>query len=182
MSSHDRIGNPITTYLGSPFWVHDPRPEEIEIEDIAHALSFACRFGGHSRVYYSVAQHSVLVSLECPVVHALYGLLHDAAEAYLADIPDPAKALLPDVKRVEAALWRAIAIRFGLDSEIPIEVFEADKRVFKQEYLLYMNGPPLASLMEIEDTEIAINTALGPPEAEILFQNRFMELMENKLR
>lgn len=107
-----------TTASGYPFWVLDPRPEDIRIEDIAAHLSRICRFGGALREYvivpdpdsfsghgvtpvfvetYSVAQHSVLVSRNVPQEFALEALLHDAAEAYVGDVIKPIKLLLePD--------------------------------------------------------------------------------------
>ena len=57
-----RVGDWIQVYTGGQFWPLDPRPEEIHIEDIAHALALTCRFTGHCREFYSVAQHSLLVS------------------------------------------------------------------------------------------------------------------------
>jgi uncharacterized protein len=86
-----RTGDWIQTYTGKQFWPLSPLPEDIVIEDIAHALSMQCRFGGHVRTFYSVAQHSVHVSLLVEPQYALWGLLHDAAEAYLVDLPRPIK-------------------------------------------------------------------------------------------
>ena len=87
----DRRGCWITTYTGRLFHPFDPRPEDTDIEDIAHALSLKCRWGGMTRVFYSVAQHCVHVSYHCEAHHALAGLLHDAQEAYApgGDIPSP---------------------------------------------------------------------------------------------
>src|ERR1017187_10636100 len=77
----------ITTFSGIHFWPLLPNPADIRIEDIAHALSNQCRFAGHAREFYSVAEHSVRVSQLCPPEDALWGLLHDASEAYLTDVP-----------------------------------------------------------------------------------------------
>lgn len=99
------------------------RPEDVDINDIAHSLARQCRYTGHIRPdieHYSVAQHSVLVSKLLPRELALAGLMHDAAEAYTSDISRPMKIML-DAK---APGWRAI--------EGPIEVAVADH--FRLEY------------------------------------------------
>jgi hypothetical protein len=65
-------GDWIQTATGRPFWPIDPRPEDIDIEDIAHALSMLCRFGGHCLRFYSVAEHSVLLSQYVAPEHKLW--------------------------------------------------------------------------------------------------------------
>ncbi|MFG0247924.1 MAG: phosphohydrolase, partial [Phycisphaeraceae bacterium JB051] len=77
----------IQTYTGKAFYPLREDPGIIDIRDIAHALSLQCRFNGHCSDFYSVAQHSVHVSEVVPQAFALWGLLHDAAEAYMSDLP-----------------------------------------------------------------------------------------------
>lgn len=89
-----RVGRPLTLRDGRLFWPLDPRPSEVRVDDIAHSLSLTCRFAGHCREFYSVAQHSLLVAELVERIApelALQALLHDAAEAYLGDIPRPLK-------------------------------------------------------------------------------------------
>ena len=132
----ERIGDWIQTYTGKKFYPLDPRPEEICIEDIAHSLSLQCRFAGHCRFFYSVGQHSLLVSRSVSTENAMWGLLHDAAEAYLVDLPRPIKKyseLGRIYMQVETKLEEVIARRFGLPLDIPSEVKYADQRAVMTE-------------------------------------------------
>jgi hypothetical protein len=123
----DRKGKAILTYTGISFWPIDPDPKDIDINDIAHALSMQCRFNGHIKKFYSVAEHCVRVSAICPENLALYGLLHDASEAYLSDIPTPLKSELPNYKQYEAVVQGMVYTKYGLLPEEPLEVKDADK-------------------------------------------------------
>jgi hypothetical protein len=114
------------TYTGKQFYPVEPSILEICIEDIAHALSMICRFGGHCRTFYSVAQHSVLISDSLPPELKLVGLLHDATEAYCGDMVRPLKHELPQYKKVEQLLWDKIARKFDLPGAIPPEVKFSD--------------------------------------------------------
>lgn len=111
------------------------KPEEYEydIEEIALALSNICRYTGHVNSFYSVAEHSVLVSRIVPVEFALCGLLHDASEAFLGDVSSPLKKLLPEYKRIEERVEAAIARHFNLPFPYPEAVHQADKRMYWQE-------------------------------------------------
>lgn len=91
MATDKRRGWPMQTYTGVKFWPFDPRPEEVRIRDIAQQLSLTCRFGSACREFYSVAEHSLFVARMMPKEDALFGLMHDAAEAYLGDVPHPQK-------------------------------------------------------------------------------------------
>jgi len=121
-------GNWIQTYSGLKMYPLDPSPEEICIEDIAHALSNICRFTGHCSQFYSVAQHSVYVSSRVSKENALWGLLHDASEAYLNDIAKPVKHSNEFIqyRQAEKRLMVVIAKKFGLPIEQPDEVSEMD--------------------------------------------------------
>lgn len=88
----------IATHSGKLVNPLDLKPEDVDIHDIAHALSNICRYGGHVRKFYSVAQHSIIMLDLLKGVSArpdeqLLGLLHDAEEAYLMDFPNPIKQL-----------------------------------------------------------------------------------------
>lgn len=104
----------LLTASGVAFDLASPRPQDVVAQDLAHALSRLCRFGGHARTHYSVAQHSVLVSTLVPPALALAGLLHDAAEAYVGDVVSPVKRLLADFAQVEARVLSAVALRFAV--------------------------------------------------------------------
>ena len=131
----NRKGGFISTYTGKKFYPLDPRPEEIDIYDIAHALSNQCRFAGHCTGFYSVAQHCVLVSLMCPEKDAMWGLLHDATEAYLSDVPSPLKRCPEFVfyRDAETNLMHAICDVFRLDRDEPPSVKLVDKRILATE-------------------------------------------------
>lgn len=118
------------------------QPEDVNITDIAHALSQIPRFGGHSRILYSVAQHCVWVAKELPEELRLYGLLHDASEAYLLDIPSPLKDRLPEYIVAERMAMGAVAKAFGLEDNfwrLP-EVKAVDKRALEYEWRNYVKG------------------------------------------
>jgi len=103
----------IMTYSGTMFHPFNPQPSEINILDIAHALSNICRWNGHCNHHYSVAQHSIMVSLELeargfsPTIQLL-GLLHDASEAYICDIPKPLKPFMEGYMEIEEKLQNAL--------------------------------------------------------------------------
>lgn len=116
----------IQTASGRRFDLIVPTPSMIDVSDIATALSNICRFTGHVREFYSVAQHSVAVSYLVPETLALPALLHDAAEAYVGDVSRPLKQLLPDYRQVEARVWAAVAMAFDIDRELDPAIKRAD--------------------------------------------------------
>lgn len=132
----------IQTHTGKKFFPLDPRLEDICIEDIARALSMQCRYAGHVARFYSVAEHSVRIShlveeRTGDVAKTLWGLLHDATEAYLSDIPRPLKRqpVMQPYREAEKRLSIMIAARFGLSLDEPREVIDLDTEILGTEAL-----------------------------------------------
>lgn len=128
--------NSIRTLSGNYVNVINPDPETILIEDIAHSLSMQPRFGGHLPQFYSVAQHSLWVAER--LMHdtdlAYIGLMHDASEAYLLDMPSPIKKNLSEYKIIEAHLMNIIASKFLFNADLPKEVIDADREALEMEW------------------------------------------------
>lgn len=173
LTHRNRKGDWIQTYTGRAFWPFDPRPEEVCIEDIAHALAFQCRYGGHCKRFYSVAEHCYWVSWLCSEENALDGLMHDRSEAYLVDLPRPIKWHLPEYKLLEESLDKVTAIPFNLVVPMPVEVKQLDNAILICERDQIMNYSPYdwEVLTSIKvDIELACWT---PEQAEAKFLERF---------
>ncbi len=121
----------------------DPKPEDIEIKDIAHSLSLMCRANGHINHFFSVAQHSINCAYEAekrnyPARLQLALLLHDASEAYLADITRPVKHNLIKYLEVEKILQTVVYEKFGvknLTTDEHIMIDEIDNVMLYYEFL-----------------------------------------------
>lgn len=171
-------GNWIQTFTGRQFFPLDPRPEDIDVYDIAHALSQLCRFGGHVRQFYSVAEHCVLLSHAVPPPFALWALLHDASEAYCVDLPRPIKYMLPEYRQMEDMILVAIAKRFQLNETcIPSLVNEYDARILMDERAALMGPPPAPWSGAAEPLGVQIE-GWWPGKAENLYFDRLHELLE----
>lgn len=171
----------ILTASGRQFDYLDPRPDDIHILDIAQGLANECRFAGHTRAFYSVAQHAWLASRIVPQAHALEALLHDASEAYCKDIPRPLKDLLPDYRDIEARVEGALRARFGLPPVMSECVKLADLILLATERrdLLPADPTPWALLEGIEPLERPIRAVL-PARAQALFVRRYVELTDGR--
>jgi hypothetical protein len=165
----------IQTFTGQRFRPLEPDPSTIRIEDIAHALGLLCRFNGHCRFFYSVAEHSVRVSFLLPPELALAGLLHDAAEAYLGDLPRPFKMWLPAFEEAENRLLRVILRHFGQSWPLADEVLRADDVLLATEMRDLMGEPPAPWDLRQEPMVQHI-IPLRAAQAEQAFIERFLEL------
>ena len=170
----------IQTLSGKRFDYINSTADDVDIEDIANALSNICRFAGHVPEFYSVAQHSVLCSQIVPPEFAFEALMHDAAEAYCQDIPQPLKCLLPDYKRIEQLVDDLIRNKFGLPADMSPVVKYADLTMLATERrdLEIDDGTRWAILDGIPCSDLIQISPLRPGQAYGLFMNRFNELME----
>lgn len=165
----------------------EPDPEQLDAGDIACALANVCRFGGHCRPFYSVAQHSVIVSelVEArggDVEDVFAALMHDATEAYLGDMPHPIKHRSPlgaAFRAAEAHLEAVLRERFAIKAEVP-EIKRVDRALLATERRavsgVSWEWPELEGV-EALDIELV---AWGPDEAERAFLARFAELQERR--
>lgn len=166
----------IQTYTGKQVWPLNPRVEDVCVEDVAHALANQCRFTGHTRQFYSVAQHSFLASDHCPEA-PLWALLHDAAEAYLCDVSRPVKGYLTNYREAEERLERVIAEKFGLPWPMPEAVKVIDLKLLATERRDLMNTPPIPWVSTRDVEPLAERVVPWPAAvAEDLFLMRFREL------
>ena len=119
----------IQTFTGAFFDPFAPDPGLIDIRDIAHALANQCRYSGHTRVHWSVAAHSCLVSACCSSEFRLEALLHDGHEAYVLDLPTPLKRheSMQPYRSMEQAVEQAVRFRFGLPLTTGLEIRHADR-------------------------------------------------------
>ena len=165
MTDEQRRGSWIQTYTGRAFWPLDPRSEEVHEDDISHALAQICRFGGHTKFFYSVAEHCVLVSEWVESVagpyDALWGLLHDAPEAYIGDMVRPIKRLLPKYIEADENLLEVICYKWGLEPGMPEVVREADNRILLDERNKLFNGVPPRPWVQDEQGLVPLGVTVG---------------------
>lgn len=167
----------ILTYTGRTFHYLRFGPDDICIEDIAHALSNICRYTGHCKQFYSVAEHSLMCSdMGRSWELQTWGLLHDASEAYIGDINSPLKRTLwtipcgaayndlQPLRMREKSIQRAIVEKFDLPWPIPEAIDKIDKYVLEVEMGFLFDGQPMSTMT--------------PPQAEEAFLNRFQVLQK----
>jgi hypothetical protein len=175
----ERKGPWIQVYSGRAIYPFDPRVEDVDIADIAHALAGEPRFGSHTRVFgYSVAEHSVRGSFEVPEVDAASFLFHDASEAYLRDMLRPIK-MAPEARfyrNLESDWMAVIRLRFGLLPYEPVAVKYVDLRMLATEKRDLM-GPEPMPWGEMPEPFPGVIAPWGSERAEARFLVRYLELV-----
>lgn len=134
---HQAVGPWVQTRYGTKFFPLSPAPEMIDINDIANSLAMKCRFNGHCTHFVSIAEHSVMVYNVLKMnfnvtdnVILLQGLLHDAGEAYLCDVPKPIKSSLMGFVELENDILDVVMGKYGVatkNGELPEVVHAADR-------------------------------------------------------
>lgn len=162
----------IQMHSGKAMYFLDPKPEDVDIEDIAHTLSLLCRFGGHCNEFYSVAEHSVRCAINAPEKYKFEALMHDATEAYLVDMPRPIKQVMSQYKDIENRLDLVIREKFGMLMSMPPEVHYIDNAMLATEKRDLMNPSekPWADLPPPYETKIY---PWPPSLAKKMFLNHF---------
>lgn len=181
MLTKDHIAASIQMHSGRFFNFLQPWKNEFSIQEIAHSLSNLCRFTGHCKKFYSVAQHSVLVSWTVEPEFAYDALMHDAHEAFIGDMASPLKALIPEYREIENRVQAAVRARFGVSDPLPDDVKHADLVLLATEQRDLM-APP-AHLWQgtagIVPLDIAI-VPMPPAEACSMFIDRYHYLRRFK--
>lgn len=185
-----RFGNWLGMPDGHRFYPLDPRVREVRIEDIAHALAGTCRWGGRCDPWYSVAQHSLhvmaIVERTRPDL-ALHALLHDAAEAYLGDIPTPLKesmwagchgGAVRGIQFVEFDIMECVHEAFGMALYLMqtdvLVIKVADRVALATEARDLMGDPEWARVVAVAETSRI--EPLAPPAAKRAFLAAFKRL------
>lgn len=165
----------IQLYSGTGFYPTRPELDRINITDIAHSLALQCRYNGHCKWHYSVAQHSYYISLYLPPELALAGLLHDAHEAYLTDVVKPLKPHIALYKDWERAIDELLEIKFGVNLRHPL-IKEADIRILANERDQIMMPSEWQWGLTAAPLEGLVIEKWQPEVAEEKFLARFHEL------
>lgn len=167
------------------FDLRDPFVHDFSLADAVKALSNLCRFQGRTHKFYSVAQHSVLVSALCDATCPWDGLAHDLAEAYTGDVITPWKQLLREegplayarLKTIEQAVENA----FLFNGTRP-EVKAADLVALVTERRDLLPRAPHLNAMwpAIEPLPYSVAICLSPEEAEAAWWKRYQQLLARR--
>ena len=161
---------------GRYFDFHSPDPSVMDIELVAHVLSNLCRFTGHTREYYSVAQHSVLVSSLTPSEWRFAGLLHDAGETFIGDVSRPLQTVVSDYRSVKERVEKVVFAHFGIPWPLPGAVSHADRAalIFEMRDLFGYEDRLLKKFSK--EFQVDPIRPMQPAEAREAFLRRYSEL------
>lgn len=139
---HSFMDGVINTVSGHLINFNAPKTDQIKIDDIINSLANICRFGGHVRKFYSVAQHSVLVAALAPPSLKKAALLHDACEAYLGDVVKPLKVKLGgNYRQLEMDFLVELSTKFNLNPhDLVMGVKQYDKEALTLEHEALVRG------------------------------------------
>ena len=174
----------ITTYTGVWFYPTNPKPESIDIHDIAHSLSLMCRGNGHVKTFFSVGQHCIFCAKEAEAEGLsprmiLACLLHDASEAYLSDVPRPFKKELPRYNEWENAILDVIYGKY-LGSTLNIDEQKQLKRI--DDALLYFD----IQMLLAEDPKQSEPSVLIKPDYTVRpfdeVENKYLEIFDKYIK
>lgn len=173
----------ITTRSGRQVSLLDPQYSQIDIGDISHGLAYQCRFNGQTSRFYSIAQHSLMVASILPDHLKLAGLLHDAAEAYVGDVVQPLKVLLPEYQAIENRFTQEIGLRFNVNLDHHAEVKHADLIALATEKrdLLPRERCDWDLLKGIRPLD-RLTLPMTPEQSEEAFMRTFFGLLEARQR
>lgn len=101
----------MNTYTSENVWPHNKVAPTMFA--IGVGLGRTCRFAGHLKHWYPVLSHTIVVSMLMSDNQRIHGLLHDAPEACVGDVPTPWKTKA--AKRRENMLLRRIYVSLNLD-------------------------------------------------------------------
>ena len=171
-------GPTITLRSGAEFDLLDPWGSSFTLSDVAHGLAHICRYAGQCSGFYSVAEHSILVS-EVATGCELQALMHDAAEAFLGDVTRPLKQLLPDYKKIETDVEAAVLARFGIGPLASSAVKAADLRVLaaEQQQIMPPGTNAWAARAGVSPAPVKVRF-LRPEAAYDLFLSRYAALSQ----
>lgn len=151
----------INTYSGLKFSFSEPKIEQINIFDISRGLAYRGHFGGQTKQFFSIAQHSLLVIDLMPYRFinkpemGLAALLHDASEAYTGDMVKPLKLMLPEFKKIEEKITKVIFEKFKIDIHLLKIVKEYDKKAQEIEYNTFFKNKNHLNYLKPEEAQVA---------------------------
>lgn len=187
--SNERIGPWITTYTGKRFYPLDPRPEEVDIEDIAQSSALTTRYRGHIKEFYSVAQHETTLASYILMRYgnaewAMKAMVHDSGETYTADIPAQTKdlcyiivgtpnALLYSLEQAETRIMNTVFASLRMQRGIPDLVHDADLRIRYDEAQVLRTNQELYHDPGTEPLGVIIKPCWQPNEGRQLYMKYF---------